>query len=252
MAEIHIGTSGWYYDEWEAGIYPKKLLKKERLAFYSSLFNTVEINNTFYGIPREETLHSWYEATPADMVFAAKASRDITHENRLLNVAELTNAFLERLDVLYDKLGPVLFQFPSSLGCDFDLLRTFLENLPKNRPYTFEMRNPDWHRAEVYELLTSFNVAFCIYDLKGFQSPLAVTADFVYMRLHGPIETPYIGSYSKAYLTKLANFIRKTHTAKRDVYCYFDNTRDTSAVANAKTLIELVRSDIGEDTPARA
>jgi uncharacterized protein YecE (DUF72 family) len=252
MAEIHIGTSGWYYDEWDNVIYPRKLAKKERLAYYASLLNTVEINNTFYGVPKEETLHSWYESTPADMVFSVKASREITHENRLHNVADLTAAFLERIDVLYDKLGPILFQFPSSLHYDIDLLQTFLDGLPKNYQFVCEMRNPDWHRAEVYELLTSFNVAFCIFDLKGVQSPRAITADYVYMRLHGPTETPYIGSYSKAYLTKLATFIRKAHSVKRDIYCYFDNTRDASAVANARTLIELVRSDIGEDTPAHA
>jgi uncharacterized protein YecE (DUF72 family) len=244
MATIHIGTSGWYYDEWEGIVYPEKLPKQDRLTHYARLFDTVEVNNTFYGVPRTETLQNWYESTPSDMVFAVKAWREITHEKRLLDTQEDVASFVEHLAPLHDKLGPILFQLPPDLEYNLDLLRTFLNELPSGYNYTCELRHSSWHKVEVLELLATSNVAFCIYDYKGFQTPYETTADFVYMRLHGPTAIPYVGSYSGDFLTQLAHNIREWQSLSRDVYCYFDNTRDASAVPNAHQLLDILASKV--------
>src|SRR5690606_31090935 len=148
--------------------------------------NSVELNNTFYRLPSEETFLKWKAAVPDHFLYVVKASRFITHMKKLRDPAESLQRFMERVVLLGDKLGVVLFQLPPFMKVNLELLQEFLAKLPSGLRYVFEFRNEDWYRPEVYETLRRYNCGVCIYELAGHQSPVEITADFVYIRLHGP------------------------------------------------------------------
>ncbi|MFP4202860.1 MAG: DUF72 domain-containing protein [Opitutales bacterium] len=235
MAELRIGTSGWVYKHWRGLFYPGQLTEKEWLHYYHGRFDTVEINNAFYQLPKEATLAAWREAVPCDFRFAVKASRYITHMKKLKEPKESTRRFMEAVAVLGDKLGPLLFQLPPSFDCAPDRLREFLRELPRGHRYVFEFRDARWWNNEVYEILRRNNAAFCIYDLAGEATPVEATADFVYLRLHGP-ESGYQGSYNRKTLVQWARRIKKWRAEGRSVYCYFDNDQNAVAPFDAAAL----------------
>ncbi|MGN6292899.1 MAG: DUF72 domain-containing protein [Chitinophagaceae bacterium] len=138
-------------------------------------------------------------------------------------------------------IGPILFQLPPSWKINTDRLKRFLSLLPKKYIYTFEFRNHDWYKEEIYDLLKKFNCAFCIYELAGHMSPIEITADFMYVRLHGPTQNKYEGSYSTAQLKSWARRCQKWQQAGKDVYVYFDNDQAGYAAFNAQKLLELLR-----------
>lgn len=221
-SRIWIGTSGWRYKGWKGPFYPKGMPESKFLPFYCDRFKTVEINQTFYGLPRETAVQKWRETVPADFIFAVKASRFITHMKKLKDPEFALENFTVRIKHLEEKLGPILFQLPPKWGYDRERFEYFLAALPKQYRYTFEFRNPDWFIPPVIEALQSTNIAFCMYDLAGRQSPRLVTADFVYIRLHGP-GGAYQGSYSDEALTEWAFAIKTWNSEGKSVFCYFDN-----------------------------
>ncbi len=156
------------------------------LEYYVRHFDTLELNNSFYRLPTIEAFESWHDATPADFVFAVKASRFITHNKKLKDPENALDNILARAEHLGKKLGPVLFQLPPRWKINVARLEALLEVLPREHRYAFEFRETSWMTAEVYRLLRRFNAAFCIYELAGYHSPCQVTADFAYVRLHGP------------------------------------------------------------------
>jgi uncharacterized protein YecE (DUF72 family) len=236
-----IGTAGWHYPHWSGGFYSEGTPAKGYLAYYSGIFETVEINSTFYRLPSEETLRDWTERTPPSFVFACKASQYITHRKKLKDPHESLSAFLERIAVLGDKLGPILFQLPPRWRPNPARLEGFLEALPRDQRFTFEFRDPRWNAPEVIRLLERYGSAYCCFDLGGTSSPIRVTADFVYIRLHGPV-APYRGSYGNACLADWAAHIAAWQAAGLDVYCYFDNDERAYAPRNAQSLIETLHS----------
>lgn len=185
MTRIHIGTSGWHYEHWVGPFYPEAVPAEDYLSFYAERFAAVEVNNTFYQLPARETLVSWRDGTPGDFLFACKASRYITHMKKLKDPRDSLRRFFEVVEALDPKLGPILFQLPPRWHVDVERLEGFLEALPAGRRYAFEFRDESWFAAEVYDALARHNAAFCIYDLAGRRSPVEVTADFAYVRLHG-------------------------------------------------------------------
>jgi len=235
MGTIHVGTSGWSYPHWAGRFYPEGLPQRRWLAFYARHFATVEINNAFYRLPRPETFAAWAGQTPPHFLFAVKASRYITHLKKLKAPTEALTRLLDHAAHLGDKLGPILFQLPPHWHCNPKRLADFLRRLPRGPDYAFEFRDPSWFCEAVYELLHSHGCAFCIYHLAGLQSPLTVTAPFVYIRLHGP-DGPYQGRYGRARLTPWAARIRAWADEGRTVYCYFDNDQNAYAVDDARTL----------------
>jgi uncharacterized protein YecE (DUF72 family) len=237
---IKIGTSGWSYKHWRGTFYPDNLKIKDHFSYYTKHFNTVEINNTFYRLPKKETFINWKNEVPDDFVYVLKASRFITHMKKLQDPENSTALFLEHAAILEEKLGPILFQLPPNLKADFKLLDTFLEKLPKSFRYVFEFRNCDWYDIETYRLLKKYNCAFCIYELDGHLSPIEITADFVYLRLHGPGKK-YQGSYSEETLIKWSELCKKW-LLKKDVFVYFDNDEKGYAAFNAMTLEKLVKN----------
>jgi uncharacterized protein YecE (DUF72 family) len=236
MARHWVGTSGWSYDGWRGPFYPRTLRRTDWLAQYAETFKSVEINASFYHLPKLAVLEGWAAHTPADFLFAVKAWRAITHYRRLAGCADHLRVFYERLAALGSKAGPVLFQMPPRFGVDLPRLAEFLAQLPPGRRHAFEFRDPSWHDDAVYALLARHNAAFCVYELGKARSPRVVTADFVYVRLHGR-GARYRGNYGAAALRGWAEWLARAMAEERDAYVYFDNTDEKDyARRNARAL----------------
>lgn len=242
--DCRIGASGWSYQDWKGIFYPDKLPEREYLPFYAEQFSTVELNNSFYHLPKVRTMEHWVDITPKNFLFSVKGSRFITHMKKLHVDSSSIQKFFDVIQPLDEakKLGPILFQLPGRWPLNLERLDEFIQLLPKKYNYTFEFRDESWLVPEVFQLLTENNIACCIYDFKGFLSPAVITADFTYIRFHGHRKTPYVGSYSHQFLAKWSKQIQQWQQSGLDVYCYFDNTADGSALKNAKQLIQMVES----------
>jgi uncharacterized protein YecE (DUF72 family) len=237
--KVYVGTSGWYYDHWLGAFYPEETQSEALLPFYASRFPTVEVNNTFYQLPEATTLEQWRQMTPSGFTFAVKASRYITHMKKLTDPQEPVAKFLSRMEILGDKLGPILFQLPPNWHANPKRLRTFLQALPGDHRYVCEFRDPSWFGEQVYELLREEGVAFCIHDLADQPSPKQITAEFVYVRFHGP-QGAYRGSYSVQALAGWAGAISTWRRQGLDVYCYFNNDEAGYAPQDARELQRMV------------
>ncbi|MGE5489557.1 MAG: DUF72 domain-containing protein [bacterium] len=236
---IRIGTSGWQYKHWRGPFYPADLPASRMLAFYLEHFDTVEVNNSFYRLPALETFENWKAASPPGFLFAVKGSRFITHMKKLKDPEPSSRKFFDAVAGLGSKLGPILWQLPPFWQVNAERLDEFLSVLPRRRRYAFEFRNETWFTGEVSAILKRHKAAFCIYDLDYRQSPRTVTADWVYVRLHGP-DGKYSGSYPDDALKEWARQFDEWTREGRDVYCYFDNDQAGYAVRNALRLRELV------------
>jgi uncharacterized protein YecE (DUF72 family) len=232
---VHVGTSGWHYKHWCGPFYPEKFAPSKMLRWYIQHFDTVEINNSFYRLPTSEALAGWCRETPPDFCFAVKASRYITHNRKLKDPEQSFEKFFSQVAQLGKRLGPILFQLPPSWRVNLERLQEFLQSLPGRRRYVMEFRNATWNTPQVYEALQKHNVAYCLFELAGFQSPLEVTADFTYIRLHGP-GNKYQGSYSDENLRAWANRIEAWRKQLKHVFIYFDNDQCGFAAQNALQL----------------
>jgi uncharacterized protein YecE (DUF72 family) len=238
--DIRIGTSGFHYKHWKGPYYPAKLPASKMLDYYLQHFDTLELNNSFYRLPEASAFDCWREATPANFIFAVKASRFITHNKKLKDPENALDNLLPRAAHLGSKLGPVLFQLPPHWRVNTERLINLLEILPRDVRYAFEFRELSWMSPEVESILRKFNAAFCIYELAGYHSPLSITTDFAYVRLHGPDPGKYQGSYSKERLSNWARQINLWAAQLKAVYVYFDNDQAGYAPANAMTLRNMV------------
>ncbi len=250
-AEVRIGTSGWHYAHWRGPFYPERCSGENMFACYLRHFDTVEINNSFYRLPTAETFDSWRETTPHNFRFAVKASRFITHNKKLKDPANPLERFFPPVCELREKLGPILFQLPPRWRVNVERLEEFLSALPRGTRwrYAFEFREPTWLNEKVYAVLRRHNAAFCIYELSGFRTPNKITADWTYVRLHGP-GGKYQGSYNNAQLTEWAERIAGWRGQLEAIYTYFDNDQAAYAVRNALELKRLVSAQ--EDNEAAA
>lgn len=265
-AGLRIGISGWTYTPWRGVFYPKGLAQKRELEFASRALNSIEINGSFYSLQRPTSYCAWYEATPPGFIFSVKGARFITHMKKLRDVeAPLANFFGSGVLALREKLGPILWQFPPNFGWNEQRFRDFFELLPQTtteaaeltrlhddklrfepwtkidaaRPlrYCVEIRHPTFLVPEFFALLRRYNVAFVFADTAG-KWPYAeeVTADFVYIRLHGA-EQLYVSGYSESELDWWAERLRRW-TKRRDGYVYFDNDAKVHAPFDAKRLAQ--------------
>ena len=182
--KIYVGTSGYGYKEWKGKFYPEKISPEEMLRFYSERLGAVEINNTFYRMPKENVLASWAAQVPIDFVFALKAPQVITHLKRLKNVDAETEYFFRSLSVLDGKLGPVLFQLPKSFHADRNALEDFLPLIPGNMSCAFEFRSPSWLDAEILDILRKNGCSLCIADVdEAPAGEIISTTSWGYLRL---------------------------------------------------------------------
>ncbi|MDQ3565131.1 MAG: DUF72 domain-containing protein [Pseudomonadota bacterium] len=214
-SKIFAGASGYSYKEWKSGFYPEDIKPDAMLAYYAERLPTVEINNTFYRMPKKDVLENWASSTPQDFRFAIKASRRITHMARLKadEAADSVAYLYKTLAALSEKRGPVLFQLPPFLKKDLPRLTEFLGLLPKEHRAAFEFRNESWFSDDVYDALRSTGTALVLSEREdNAPPPLVETAPWGYVRLR--LET-----YSDADLKQWAD--RLAATAWRETYVYF-------------------------------
>ncbi len=222
-AVIRVGCSGWQYRHWRGDFYPAALAGTRWLAHYVNVFDTVELNNSFYRLPDASTFARWREAVPRRFLFAVKASRFLTHMKKLKDPAEPLDRFFTRTTALGGALGPVLYQLPPHWPADLDRLRTFVEAL---RPYrkhrhVMEFRNPSWYAAPVLALLERHGIGLCVHDMAGSVAPRVVTAPFVYVRFHGVQR--YGGRYPDEVLDAWAAWLAAQRADGCAIFAYFNN-----------------------------
>jgi uncharacterized protein YecE (DUF72 family) len=240
MAPVHIGCSGWNYSDWRERVYPPGLPPRRWLGHYATLFDTVEVNSTFYRLASRDAVASWVEQTPDDFVFALKASRYLTHMKRLADMERGVARFYQRLEPLAGtpKLGPIVWQLPANFHRDDERLAGALEQLPAGR-HAFEFRHPSWFAREVYALLRRHRAALVIGDHpeRPFQSH-EFTADWTLIRFHSGARGRR-GNYSE---TELRTWQRRIVQWRRrvEVYAYFNNDWEAFAVRNALRLKALL------------
>ena len=245
MARLFVGTSGWTYSSWKRLFYPADLPSRHYLDFYAGAFGSTEVNYSFYHLPRPSTYEKWVAQVPEGFIFALKASRFITHVKRLVDIEEAWETFVRNALALGPHLGPILLQFPSSFRCDRMKLAAFLAGAWQQafgtRPLrlAFEFRHKSWFAEETYALLRRHKAALCIADSPRYPRREVVTADFVYLRFHGRIDL-FASMYTDTELAVEAKRIRRHLRNGLDVYVYFNNDALGHAVANARTLREMV------------
>lgn len=244
-ANLYVGTSGWAYGTWGEIFYPKTVRSTyERLTFYSKSFNAVEVNYSFYHLPKPETCTKWAETVPRGFLFAFKASRFITHIRRLEGVEDPWQKFIANIRSTGERLGPILFQFPSSWHADPDRLARFLalvkrdRQTPRIRP-VFEFRHPSWFTTTTYDVLRKAGATLCIAHSSRYPCVEEVTADLIYYRFHGPKEF-FASKYSRGQLESWATKMRCHLEAGKTVHAYFNNDWHGYAVENARTLREFL------------
>jgi len=246
VGRIRVGTSGWSYDHWAGVFYPDRLPAARRLEFYGSRFDTVEIDATFYRLPSEHAVASWRDTVPDGFVFAVKGSRLITHFRRLADVDDALATFLDRMSVLGDKLGVVLWQLPPDLTADTALLARFLERLPAGRVrHAVEFRHESWLAEETFAVLREYGAAHVHVSSDAMPECLTPTADFVYARFHGT--SGYHGAYDHPALEPWAGFLREQSDRGRDCYAYFNNDAEGHAPADAARLVDILGAGAATD-----
>jgi uncharacterized protein YecE (DUF72 family) len=230
---ILVGTSGWSFKEWKGGFYPKDLPDDGMLPYYATRLPAVEVNNTFYRMPKEKVLLEWAQSVPDGFRFAVKASQRITHHSRLRDVANDLQYFLRVTNALGEKRGPSLFQLPPNLKADLPLLTDFLALLPHHWPATMEFRHQSWFTEPVYDALRDRNVALTIADQDDFEIPFVATATWGYLRLHR-------SGYDKARLDEWARRIREQRW--QEAFVYFKHEGPGSGPEVAAKFAKAVRA----------
>lgn len=239
--DVLVGTSGWQYDGWRGGFYPPGLPKRAWLPFFAERFPTVEVNNTFYMLPKPASFERWRDETPRRFVITVKASRYVTHIRRLRDCERPVETFWSRARLLGPKLGPVLFQLPPRFGVDVELLRGFLGVLPAGMRPAFEFRDRSWERAEVYELLDAAGAAFVLADRPRARVPSVVTGGWSYVRFHEG--RPAVADYPREKLRRWA--ARIAASGAQETFVYFNNDPGGAAVRDAMTLTAMLREARG-------
>lgn len=189
--KLYAGTSGYSYKEWKGFFYPEKMKPEEMLSFYATKLPAVEINNTFYRLPKRELIELWSSQVPPEFRFVIKASQKITHMKRLKGAGDETDYLMDAVSSLDQKLGVVFFQLPPNFKKDIERLGSFLDALPGNVPVAFEFRHATWFDEDVYALLRAHNAALCLADTDDeLDVPLVSTATWGYLRLRRPEYPP--------------------------------------------------------------
>jgi uncharacterized protein YecE (DUF72 family) len=241
VSDVRIGCSGWNYAHWRERVYPQGVPQRRWLEHYATLFDTVEVNATFYRLPTQSAVQGWVEQTPPSFVFAVKASRYLTHVRRLRDLDDGIRRFYERIEPLArsPKLGPVLWQLPPTFKRDDERLAAALDALPEGR-HAFELREPSWYVDEVYALLREHGAALVIPDSPKYPfRELVLTADWTFVRLHHGSRGRR-GNYSERELEEWAKRIAGWRDGGTDVYVYFNNDWEGFAVRNGLKLRKLL------------
>lgn len=228
---LYVGTSGYSYKEWKGSFYPEDLPEKQMLHFYGERFRTVEINNTFYRMPKAPMLEAWSAEVPAEFKFVLKAPQQITHIKRLKDAGDSLTYLLKVASTLKEQLGPLLFQLPPYLKKDAARLSGFLKLLPPERPAAFEFRHQSWFDDEIFGLLREHHVVLCIAEAENdLEIPFVSTADWGYLRLRRP-------DYGDKELKEWGERVRGQNW--REAFIFFKHEEEGKGPAMAKRFLEL-------------
>ncbi len=245
---IRVGCSGWQYRSWRGRFYPESLPTTGWLDYYAGIFDTVEINNTFYRLPDASAFARWRDATPAGFLVSIKASRYLTHMRKLRQPARPLRRLLTRAARLESRLGPILYQLPAELHVDMARLREFLDTLRRVSAsvrqtrsavpafqHVVEFRHSSWYTTAVFEALAESDVSLCLHDKAGAATPVVAVGPVTYVRFHGPTGM-YRGEYSTRDLRSWASWLAARRRTGQRVFAYFNNDPDAAAARNALAL----------------
>jgi len=240
MTQRRVGTSGWSYQHWRGVFYPEDLPRGHELEHYTTVFDTVELNSSFYHMPKPQTVAGWHDRTPQGFLFAVKGSRFISHRRKLADCAEPVGRLMEVLGPMQEKTGPILWQLPAGFHCNVSQLGDFLDLRPADQRWAWEFRHESWFCDEVYALLGEHNCALVWADTPRYPLETVVTADFLYARLHGHEEL-YASNYSDEQLGWWAQQLTEAAGEDRDIFVYFDNDAEGYAPQNALNLRQMMQ-----------
>jgi uncharacterized protein YecE (DUF72 family) len=240
MERIRIGCSGWNYKHWRERFYPKGVPAGRWFDCYSRTFETVEINNSFYMLPRGETFDKWREQAPPGFRYAVKANRYLTQAKKLKECEEPLDRMMPLFRRLGDTLGPILYQLPPRLKLNLERLESFLQLVPKDVTNVFEFREKSWYVPETLALLERYGASFCVHDMPGSASERYAVGPIAYVRFHGG-EGKYWGRYSDEGLWSWTDWMVEQAQGGREVWAYFNNDIDAHAIHDAQTLKAMVR-----------
>ena len=234
---VRVGCSGWSYDDWRGLVYPEDLPHRRWFAHYANTFDTVELNTTFYRLPKTETVESWRQAAPEDFSYAVKVGQFGSHRKKLRDPQGWLTNHLDRVDRLGSHLGPNLLQLPPRWRRDVARLDAFLAAAPRRIRWAVELRDASWLHDDVFAVLARHGAALCIHDLLP-DHPWERTADWTYVRFHGPAATvrPYVGRYTGRRLHRAADRLAGWAAAGCDVFAYFNNDHEAAAWSDATWL----------------
>jgi uncharacterized protein YecE (DUF72 family) len=240
MGDIRIGCSGWNYKHWRERFYPQGLAVARWFGFYADTFSTVEINNSFYMLPKAETFDKWRDQAPPGFRYAVKANRFLTQAKKLKDCEEPLARMLPLFGRLGPTLGPILYQLPPRFSLNLERLESFLALLPRDLIHVFEFRDKSWYVPETLALLDRFGASFCVHDMAGSASERLAVGPIAYVRFHGG-EGKYWGRYSDQRLLAWSDWMVAEADGGRDVWAYFNNDIDAHAIHDAQTLKAMVR-----------
>jgi uncharacterized protein YecE (DUF72 family) len=245
---VRIGTSGWSYDHWDSVLYPPGLAVAKRLAHYVQEFDTVELNASFYRWPRDSSFESWRRRLPDGFTMSVKAHRGLTHFRRLNSPEPWVERFERCWRALGDRREALLVQLHPAFAFDSDSaarLDEFLTLMPAWIPVAVEFRHPTWDHPDAYALLERHGAAYVVMSGAGLPCVLRATSTLVYVRLHGPDERLYAGSYTEDDLRWWTDRIGEWQDQGRDVVVYLNNDGEGNAVRNARSLKAMVADAAG-------
>jgi len=239
VSQINVACSGWVYKHWRGILYPEGLPQRLWFQRYSEEFDTVEINASFYRVPKPETFDGWRYKAPDGFRYAVKVNRFITHLKKLVGVEETLNDFVALARKLGPTLGPLLYQLPPSLKLDLERLESFLKLIPADLSNVFEFRDKSWYVPELYALLDRYGASFCVHDMRGSNTERIAVGPLAYVRFHGG-QGKYWGRYSDEGLLGWTDWIIDQSRQGRAVWCYFNNDIHGHAIHDAQTLKSMV------------
>ena len=236
-----VGCSGWQYRHWRGTFYPPDLPLTKWFDHYASVFDTVEINNSFYRLPERATFASWARRAPLAFEFSVKASRFLTHMKKLKDPEEPIERLFSRMRALGTHLGPVLYQLPPGWKRDVERFAAFLDVLPRDARHVIEFRDTSWYSPDVFRLMERRGVAVCLHDMPGSAAERSRVGPFVYVRFHGA-GLRYGGAYSADCLRGWAAWLDAQLEEGSDVYAYFNNDSGGHAPRDALALRRLMEA----------
>jgi len=240
-----VGCSGWSYKDWRGVVYPADIPQRRWFEHYQSLFDTVELNSTFYRLPTPEAVERWATDAEPGFLFALKLGAFGSHRMKLRDAASWLPNHLDRVERLGAHLGPNLVQLPPRWKRNAERLDEFLSLAPRHIRWAVELREPSWLHDDVFDVLRAHGAALCVHDLLR-DHPFELTTDWTYVRFHGPdaINRPYHGSYGEDRLQAWADRLQKVLEDGGDVYAYFNNDWYGHAVTDAITLRRAIESPV--------